>query len=238
MYVKKINKKKLILFRFCTDCIVTALRSGNKECPTCRTKLVSKRSLRADPNFDLLISKIYPNLEEYEANESRVLEKLNMSYGQANLVQAINEGIKLQTQNPNPIIKPKKNQHEELNESVSSITSNSLSQSRADNVTRAMVQTKMSTNIKSVMITGKEAGPASTVGTTDMRTDCASTSKDVSADEIELVFKPHPTEIVRDNHLIKCLKENSVRYIKTTANATGKLVKFNYIIAIKHKKSL
>lgn len=35
---------------------VCCLRS-NKECPTCRKKLVSKRSLRPDPNFDALISK-------------------------------------------------------------------------------------------------------------------------------------------------------------------------------------
>lgn len=41
------------------------------------------------------------------------------------------------------------------------------------------------------------------------------------SDEIELVFKPHPTEMAGDNSLIKALKENSIRYIKTTANATG-----------------
>jgi len=46
------------LHRFCQECITTALRSGNKECPTCRKKLVSKRSLRADPNFDALIAKV------------------------------------------------------------------------------------------------------------------------------------------------------------------------------------
>ena len=32
--------------RFCHECITTALRAGNKECPTCRKKLVSRRSLR------------------------------------------------------------------------------------------------------------------------------------------------------------------------------------------------
>ena len=31
---------------------------SNKECPTCRKKLISKRSLRPDPNFDALISKV------------------------------------------------------------------------------------------------------------------------------------------------------------------------------------
>jgi hypothetical protein len=31
------------------------------ECPTCRKKLVSKRSLRPDPNFDQLVAKIFPD---------------------------------------------------------------------------------------------------------------------------------------------------------------------------------
>lgn len=68
---------KECLHRFCSDCIVTALRNGNKECPTCRKKLISKRSLRRDPNFDALIAKIYPDREEYEAHQSKVLAKLN-----------------------------------------------------------------------------------------------------------------------------------------------------------------
>lgn len=46
-------------------------------------------------------------------------------------------------------------------------------------------------------------------------------SESFSNNEIELVFKPHPTEMGGDNTLIKALKENSVRYIKTTANASG-----------------
>lgn len=201
---------------------MTALRSGNKECPTCRKKLVSKRSLRPDPNFDLLISKIYPSRDEYEAHQTRVLEKLNKSHSQANLVHSINEGIKLQTQNR--LQRTKKNQHEEQNESTSSTTSkpsnsNSSTQGK-DNVTRTMVQTKVAKKMKSVMISEKE-GPASTVDTSDI-TEGDNTSKGMSVDEIELVFKPHPTEMASDNQLIRVLKENSVRYIKTTANATGK----------------
>ena len=31
---------------------------SNKECPTCRKKLISKRSLRSDPNFEALINKV------------------------------------------------------------------------------------------------------------------------------------------------------------------------------------
>lgn len=208
---------------------MTALRSGNKECPTCRKKLVSKRSLRPDPNFDLLISKIYPSRDEYEAHQTRVLEKLNKSHSQANLVHSINEGIKLQTQNR--LQRTKKNQHEEQNESTSSTTSkpsnsNSSTQSR-DNVTRTMVQTKVAKKMKSVMISEKE-GPASTVDTSDI-TEGDGTSKGVSVDEIELVFKPHPTEMANDNQLIRVLKENSVRYIKTTANATGKPIFLKFL---------
>lgn len=48
-------------------------------------------------------------------------------------------------------------------------------------------------------------------------------SEPLMLNEIELVFKPHPTEMAGDNSLIKALKENSIRYIKTTANATGKM---------------
>ena len=67
---------KECLHRFCQECIITALRSGNKECPTCRKKLVSKRSLRSDPNFDELIAKIFPKREEYERHQEEIIQKL------------------------------------------------------------------------------------------------------------------------------------------------------------------
>ena len=35
------------------------------------------------------------------------------------------------------------------------------------------------------------------------------------------VFKPHPVEMSSDTALLRDLKENAVRYLKTTANATG-----------------
>jgi E3 ubiquitin-protein ligase RNF1/2 len=78
--LKNTMTTKECLHRFCHDCIITALRAGNKECPTCRKKLVSKRSLRPDPNFDGIISKIYPNREEYDALHEKVLEKLNKKH--------------------------------------------------------------------------------------------------------------------------------------------------------------
>lgn len=54
-------------------------------------------------------------------------------------------------------------------------------------------------------------------------------SEPLMLSEIELIFKPHPTEIANDNALMKVLKENSIHYVKTTANATGEIFR-KYII--------
>lgn len=86
---------KECLHRFCAECIITALRSGNKECPTCRKKLVSKRSLRPDPNFDMLVSKIFPDREEYEEQQEKVLAILSKNHSQQ-LMSTIGEAIKAQ----------------------------------------------------------------------------------------------------------------------------------------------
>ncbi|KAF8375090.1 hypothetical protein PRIPAC_81519 [Pristionchus pacificus] len=53
------------LHRFCYECISQAIK-GNRECPTCRTKLVSMRNLRHDRNFDEMIKRIYPDRRKYE----------------------------------------------------------------------------------------------------------------------------------------------------------------------------
>ncbi|XP_075590985.1 E3 ubiquitin-protein ligase RING2 [Dermatophagoides farinae] len=92
--LKSTMTTKECLHRFCHDCIITALRSGNKECPTCRKKLISKRSLRADPNFDMLISKIYPSREEYDAQQERVINSVNKHF-----VQNIEETLRMQALN-------------------------------------------------------------------------------------------------------------------------------------------
>ena len=52
------------LHRFCSECIQKCLRVGRKECPSCRIHVPSRRSLRYDTNFDAVIGKIYPNLDE------------------------------------------------------------------------------------------------------------------------------------------------------------------------------
>ncbi|KAJ0408927.1 hypothetical protein P43SY_002806 [Pythium insidiosum] len=65
------------LHRFCGDCIQKCLRVGKNECPSCRIHIPSKRSLRKDTNFDELIAKIYPNLDEFQSQEEKLIEEIN-----------------------------------------------------------------------------------------------------------------------------------------------------------------
>jgi len=84
------------LHRFCSECISKALRLSKKECPSCRVKCPSRRSLRSDTNFDAIIRKIYPNLEEYEAKEDERLLQISEIYNRGGLVTSLEEGIKRQ----------------------------------------------------------------------------------------------------------------------------------------------
>ena len=86
------------LHRFCADRVTTAHRSGGKEYPTHQKKLVSKRSLRSDPNCDVLISKIYPSHDEYEAHQERLSQNQQAQYSQG-LNHCIEEGPKIQAMN-------------------------------------------------------------------------------------------------------------------------------------------
>ncbi|ALC45966.1 Sce [Drosophila busckii] len=300
--LKKTMTTKECLHRFCSDCIVTALRSGNKECPTCRKKLVSKRSLRADPNFDLLISKIYPSREEYEAIQEKVMAKFNQTQSQQALVNSINEGIKLQSQNRPQRFRTNKGggggggggsggggggsstrsnvqAHDTASNDSNSNTNGTDRESRdgtstgsaagAPNVPScnapaqppASAGTSGASTSSSRMQVDDASNPPSIRSTpspvpsnssstkpkramsvmtserseeseSDSQMDCR-TEGDSNIDtegegngelgindEIELVFKPHPTEMSADNQLIRALKDNCVRYIKTTANAT------------------
>lgn len=99
--LKNTMTTKECLHRFCQECIITALRSGNKECPTCRKKLISKRSLRPDPNFDALIAKIYPNREEYDAHQEKLLEKLKQQRFNEGKAQLAHRKIKKARQEAN-----------------------------------------------------------------------------------------------------------------------------------------
>lgn len=89
--LKNTHTTKECLHRFCHDCIVTAIRSSNKECPTCRKKLASKRALRPDPNFDMLISRIYPSRDEYEAQQASVIAHVNQRMMYNNIQETLEQ---------------------------------------------------------------------------------------------------------------------------------------------------
>ncbi|XP_022672346.1 E3 ubiquitin-protein ligase RING1-like isoform X2 [Varroa destructor] len=212
---------KECLHRFCQECIITALRSGNKECPTCRKKLVSKRSLRADPNFDALIAKIYPSRDEYDHYQERVLAKLNKTCGQA-FASSIEEGLKAQA--------------------LSRKLANRKQRPAGDRATAEEEPTPASGHSATVGAPhsapspqqtgtgGHNDGSVSDGGSSRSSTpqppqrkrgravacpedtDESSTDNVVTVNEIELVVKPHPSEPSQDSQ---------IRYMKTTGNATA-----------------
>ncbi|XP_062904346.1 E3 ubiquitin-protein ligase RING2-B-like isoform X1 [Mobula hypostoma] len=204
--LKNTMTTKECLHRFCSDCIVTALRSGNKECPTCRKKLVSKRSLRPDPNFDALICKIYPSRDEYEAHQDRVLARLSRLHNQQALSSSIEEGLKMQAMHRAQRVR--KPPHESDNTTFSGGEDNCDSRSHVSNVSTHSNQ---------------EAGPSRkrSKASDDSCPDLDNSregagSPDVVGDscsEIELVFRPHPVLVEKDEY-------SQTRYVKTTANAT------------------
>ena len=49
---------------------------GKKECPTCRKPVATKRNLRKDTNFQDMITKLYPDLEDFEEEEDRLISNV------------------------------------------------------------------------------------------------------------------------------------------------------------------
>ncbi|XP_071355626.1 E3 ubiquitin-protein ligase RING2-A-like isoform X2 [Trachinotus anak] len=214
--LKNTMTTKECLHRFCSDCIVTALRSGNKECPTCRKKLVSRRSLRRDSNFDALISKIYPSRDEYEAHQRRVLDRLNRLHNKEALSSSIEEGLRQQARYRNHRVK--KPTHESDNTTFSGGEDNGdarshLSHDSAPSQTPhpcGQTPSEAGPSRKRPRVSDDGSGPEADSGSP---TPPLRRHKEGPASEIELVFRPHP-------QLVHAQDYNQTRYVKTTANAT------------------
>ena len=73
------------LHRFCKDCIERCQRQNQKQCPSCRKPIATRRSLRPDPSMASLIRKLYPDLEDYEAEEEEVIEAANKTLAAVHL---------------------------------------------------------------------------------------------------------------------------------------------------------
>ena len=235
--LKNTMTTKECLHRFCQECIITALRSGNKECPTCRKKLVSKRSLRPDPNFDALISKIYPSRDEYEAHQERVLAKLKQHHNTNAFSNSIEEGLRLQALNRAQRVRKQANDSPDLlpgSGPATPASSKGDTGSISGEVTphkRGRAPSEDSADI------ADNVSVASTEDGASVNSDLTSAS-DINSqnnlnivpsipappppqpNEIELIFKPHPNIEEFD-------PSAQTRYIKTTANATGLIIIFS-----------
>ena len=64
------------MHRFCAGCIEKCLRVGKKECPTCRKPVATRRNLRTDHNFMAIITKLYPDLEDFEQEEDALIDNV------------------------------------------------------------------------------------------------------------------------------------------------------------------
>jgi E3 ubiquitin-protein ligase RNF1/2 len=218
--LKNTMTTKECLHRFCHDCIITALRAGNKECPTCRKKLISKRSLRRDPNFDALISKIYPNREEYDALHEKVLEKLNK------------KTISTPTQSSRRNNQVEDQQHQENNRRTSRKSSHYQQQNSEESQQSIDCDNNATTSAIANLSINSTAAVAAAAATSNRQQQESSRKRTISDEsdiesrtstersnlqndneEVELILKPHPKEF----------SHNSRRFLKTTSNATGKL---------------
>lgn len=72
------------LHRFCANCIQSYLRLGQKECPTCRAKMNSRRDMRMDHHFDYLLRKLYPDRKAYQVHEEAIIANINRDIGRTN----------------------------------------------------------------------------------------------------------------------------------------------------------
>jgi len=200
---------KECLHRFCAECIVTALRSGNKECPTCRKKLVSKRSLRPDPNFDQLVEKIFPNREEYEAHQESILDSIRGAHSQ-NFITSIKDGIKAQMAHAKAVNRKKNNDDFPDSPHHTPITGD---RRREDDYEDAPIPPpKKKKKIKP---------PTSLNSSMNDENAEESGNSGSSAQEVEIVFKLHPDMLadIEQKEVIEAMKDNATRYIKTTSRA-------------------
>uniref|UniRef100_A0A4X2LC18 E3 ubiquitin-protein ligase RING1 n=1 Tax=Vombatus ursinus TaxID=29139 RepID=A0A4X2LC18_VOMUR len=239
--LKNTMTTKECLHRFCSDCIVTALRSGNKECPTCRKKLVSKRSLRPDPNFDALISKIYPSREEYEAHQDRVLIRLSRLHNQQALSSSIEEGLRMQAMHRAQRVRrpmPESDQtttmsggEGEPGEGEGDGDGEDVSSDSAPDSTPGPAPKRHRTGVVGSSSGGTGGGAAGGIGggagsedsgdrgaplgggTLGPPSPPGAPSPPEPGGEIELVFRPHPLLVEKGEY-------SQTRYVKTTGNAT------------------
>ena len=185
------------------------MRSGNKECPTCRKKLVSKRSLRPDPNFDQLVEKIFPNREEYEAHQESILDSISRSHSQ-NFITSIKDGIKAQMAHAKAVSKKKNN--DDFPDSPHHTPITGARRDNDDYEDGPIPAPKKKKKIKP---------PTSLNSSVNDDNADDSGASGSATQEVEIVFKLHPDMLkdVEHKEAVNAMKDNATRYIKTTSRA-------------------
>lgn len=71
---------------FCEECITKYLRGTNKECPNCRVKMVSRRSLRADPSLNAIVLALIPDRNILDKTSNYFINRQERRQNNANSV--------------------------------------------------------------------------------------------------------------------------------------------------------
>jgi hypothetical protein len=218
--LKRTMVTKECLHRFCYDCIRDALRKCGKNCPLCREKLISKRSLHPDTNYDFLISKIYPTdtVSSFHANS------IHLSASDANATFAFtspstsNQGSACGTNNKRLIILLNRVQYKEPQ------IDNNNTNYRADDHDRAAA----------------EAGNKSVPEFVPNEIKLVFKPLPRKPNEMDRTENTRD-ELVKALHM-KMVKEQSVRHLKTIPNASGSyyvfLLKSHHHIEQNRRKSI
>jgi len=215
---------KECLHRFCNDCITTALRSGNKECPTCRKKLVSRRSLRHDPNFDALIEKIYPDRNEYDAFQEIVMKKITKHHNPAALSASIEEGLRSQALSRNQKTKKSESRGNKVSSEGSSnqgprnsrdengVVGNGTSKVEAKDDEASQVAPAPLVNGSSNNMNRKRPAPSDSAESSSKEIRC-SENDNHQEQSIDIELRPHPNQLGTKT-------EQLIRKINTASHAT------------------
>jgi len=97
------------LHRFCGDCIQKCLRVAKHECPSCRVRVPSRRSLKRDAAFDALIATVYPDLDAFERGEEAETRAFNDKRRRQTgdrRAQAYAQHAEVQRRKPPPVPRP------------------------------------------------------------------------------------------------------------------------------------
>jgi hypothetical protein len=74
-YLKNTTLVMACLHRFCGECIHKCIRFGMKDCPSCRKAIPSRRSLKRDENFDMIVQKLVGSATEQQLDDDDVKGK-------------------------------------------------------------------------------------------------------------------------------------------------------------------